>query len=474
MEKDWQEVKPGEKATFVVDPPKVALRTKEQFIEEQEAMRAGKRDPYPVGAILLALGRSVDASAVNRLATAVAEQWATTTLRNFDLRRLDEQGRFIADGGMLTRCDQKLSWKAGTHFDEVLELGLQGVESKFIENLDSYLMGRNQPATGPRPAASDDDISWEDLGEWLESLGFGLKREDDGFRSAKRGDSAYCWGSRAASPRYSDLDMLTGELEMSVRAIRVAVLAYVRKPKTYGTPLLRPLPQTREEFAAALGLETGRSYSGLRERIAEWMNLPLTEEQSLAEAEVARTLNTGLCRACRDRQETCARCGSRAEKTEIGPTMFAAPGEDGRTYSAPICRACLNRGDLDKMTIRDGRIVPKAVEVSPLPIAGPNYTFGNFCRRIEREVAEQFRLPAEASTSSSPDTEGRFYRKLVLEPARDAAASEHDRALIEAGYDPRAMTAAQLVEAHGRGLLPGLLPGANLQIVDGKVAVVEP
>jgi hypothetical protein len=97
-------------------------------------------------------------------------------------------------------------------------------------------------------------------------------------------------------------------------------------------------------------------------------------------------------------------------------------------------------------------------------------------REVEETYSEQVaRLHAEPAGGKPMSRPTPSWFDVLVEwlGVTPEEKSAHDAALRAAGYDPKAMTAREIVEAHGRGLLPAVAPDL-VATIDGDRVTFSP
>lgn len=311
-------------------------RSKEELILAQR--RAMTEVDCRTKDAVLALALGADDVRLKDLARTVGWAWERTALASFDLRRADEQGRLIQAGWLVLppapdarkclaltgpgvqcqepathaghelespRCFQHaperfspivnvcLTWKAREHLDDVLHAGAERVTARVRAALEA----------GPLPANIAAAVSVLKPGELLvleaspKTSGQSLERLMQRLEGVLPSMGAR--GIVLEGPvRRESVEHLRAVL----REVGYDVVPSLHLGPSLGPPPPRrkPVPETREQFLEALGLENGVAYPGLRENVAQWLGLPLTEEQARVAEEAPRRLVTQRCRRCPD------------------------------------------------------------------------------------------------------------------------------------------------------------------------------
>lgn len=117
-------------------------RTKEQLIAAQREAwgtteREAARRLSGLDATLASLSRGETTISLAYLASEAGSRWALATLRDFDLRRVDERGFLLEAGDVKWRPRQEgvpgsetVVWTAGEHLDDVLAMGAKLVTAR--------------------------------------------------------------------------------------------------------------------------------------------------------------------------------------------------------------------------------------------------------------------------------------------------------------------------------------------------------
>lgn len=333
-------------------------RTKEELIAAQRGANEAQAEGTEIYDQATAPAMRGDAaSALEALAWQAGRLWELGALGGFDLRRVDEQG-LLLDSGWLAlpvgpgarRCSRFqdgahcqgsathgfaqagdpgprwcaehagaerppheeacLTWKAGEHLDEVLDRGRTRIVERAREALEKPV---------PLPENIVRAVSTLKPGELLV-----LEADPQGLRRDARERLL-----RAMEVLLVPMGAKAIVLEGPVRRESVEHLREVLRPVGYDVvPSKRVVPETREAFFDALGVEDGVAYPGLRERIAEWLKLPLTEEQATLEEEAHRRLVAQRCRRCPDVFEEIV-CQCSPTRSRVVAKADAFPGKNG-------------------------------------------------------------------------------------------------------------------------------------------------
>jgi hypothetical protein len=118
--KDWKTLEEAEREGFSLHPS----RTKEQLIGMRPMIEAARSRSLAAGRLME--GRAGEALSI--LWNEAGTMWYHRMLLDFDMRRVDEQGRLLADGWLVLPAPAEmpgvgLPWRAGDHLDDVLARG---------------------------------------------------------------------------------------------------------------------------------------------------------------------------------------------------------------------------------------------------------------------------------------------------------------------------------------------------------------